>query len=56
VAGDCEYGNKMSVCGDWMELAQNRYRWLALVSTEMNCRFVGTRWSCLRIGIDGGHL
>ena len=24
--------------GDWMELAQNRYRWPALVSTVMNVR------------------
>ena len=23
-------------CGDWMELAQVRFRWLALVSTVMN--------------------
>jgi hypothetical protein len=23
-------------CGDWMELAQNTYRWRALVSTVMN--------------------
>ena len=23
-------------CGDWMELAQDRDRWLALVSTAMN--------------------
>ena len=23
-------------CGDWMELAQDRYRWRALVSTVMN--------------------
>ena len=23
-------------CGDWMELAQDRDRWLALVSTVMN--------------------
>jgi hypothetical protein len=28
--GDC--------CGEWMELAQDRERWLALVSTEMNFR------------------
>ena len=26
-------------CGDWMELAQGRDRWLALVSTVMNFRF-----------------
>jgi len=25
-------------CGDWMELAQDRDRWRALVSTEMNLR------------------
>ena len=25
-------------CGDWMELAQNRDRWRALVSTVMNLR------------------
>jgi len=25
-------------CGDWMELAQDRDRWLALVSTVMNLR------------------
>ena len=25
-------------CGDWMELAQDRERWLALVSTVMNFR------------------
>ena len=25
-------------CGDWMELAQDRDRWLALVSTVMNFR------------------
>ena len=24
------------VCGDWMELAQDRVRWCALVSTVMN--------------------
>ena len=24
------------VCGDWMELAQDRNRWRALVSTVMN--------------------
>jgi hypothetical protein len=27
-----------SGCGDWMELAQNRDRWRALVSTVMNIR------------------
>ena len=26
-------------CGDWMELAQNRDRWWALVSTVRNLRF-----------------
>jgi hypothetical protein len=26
------------VCGDWMELAQDRERWRALVSTVMNLR------------------
>ena len=25
-------------CGDWMELAQDREKWRALVSTEMNFR------------------
>jgi hypothetical protein len=25
-------------CGDWMELAQDRKRWRALVSTVMNLR------------------
>jgi hypothetical protein len=25
-------------CGEWMELAQDRVRWRALVSTVMNCR------------------
>jgi hypothetical protein len=25
-------------CKDWMELAQDRYRWLALVGTVMNLR------------------
>ena len=27
-------------CGDWMELAKDRDRWLALVSTVMNFRVV----------------
>ena len=27
-------------CGDWMELAQDRERWPALVSTVMNFRVV----------------
>jgi len=26
-------------CGDWMELAQDRERWRALVSTVRNLRF-----------------
>ena len=26
------------VCGEWMELAQDRDRWRALVSTVMNIR------------------
>jgi hypothetical protein len=26
------------VCGDWMDLAQDRDRWRALVSTVMNFR------------------
>ena len=26
------------VCGDWMELAQDRYRWWALVGTVRNLR------------------
>ena len=36
--------NKMEIqevgggCGDWMELAQDRDRWRALVSTVMNFR------------------
>ena len=29
-----------SCCGDWMELAQDRKRWRALVSTVMNFRVV----------------
>ena len=37
-----EYNIKMNLeevgrgCGDWMDLAQDRDRWRALVSTEMN--------------------
>jgi hypothetical protein len=27
-------------CGDWIELAQDRDRWRALVSTVMNCGVV----------------
>ena len=39
-----EYNIKMDLlemvggCGDWMELAQDRDRWRALVSTVMNLR------------------
>ena len=39
-----EYNIKMGLqevgrgCGDWMELAQDRDRWRALVSTAMNFR------------------
>ena len=39
-----EYNNKMNLqevgrgCGDWMELARDRDRWWALVSTVMNFR------------------
>ena len=29
---------KWEGCGDWVELAQDRDRWLALVSTVMNLR------------------
>jgi hypothetical protein len=36
VAGACEYGIELWGCGDWMELAQERDRWRALVSTVMN--------------------
>ena len=40
-------------CGDWMDLAQNRDRWRALVSTVMNFRDRGERctgfwWGNLR--------
>ena len=31
------------VCGDWMELAQDRDRWRALVSTVMNLRVTKMR-------------
>jgi hypothetical protein len=42
----CEDNTKMDLqevgrgCGDWMELAQDRDRWRALVSTVMNFGFV----------------
>jgi len=45
----CEDNIKMDLqevgggCGDWMELAQDRYRWRALVSTVMNLRVTKMR-------------
>jgi hypothetical protein len=56
VAGDCEYGNELSVCWHWMELAQDRERWRALVRAVMKVRFMGIGWSWVRIGTCGGHL
>ena len=35
------------VCGDWMELAQDRDMWRALVSTVMNLRFPKNEWNFL---------
>ena len=34
-------------CGDWMELAQERDRWRALVSTVMNFRVPQNAGNCL---------
>ena len=42
----CSWGDNIKIdlqevgrgCGDWMELAQDRDRWRALVSTLMNLR------------------
>jgi peptide subunit release factor RF-3 len=42
MAGTCECDNEISGCRDWMELGQDRERWRSIVSTVMNCRFVGT--------------
>ena len=33
--------------GDWMELAQDRYRWQALVNTVMNLRVPLSAWNFL---------
>jgi hypothetical protein len=56
MADTCECGNEISGCGDWMELGQDSDRRRAIVSTVINCRFVGTGWSCFRIGSGGGRL
>jgi hypothetical protein len=56
MAVTCECGNEISVCWDWMELAQDRDSCRALVSTVKNSRFFGTGWSWLRIGTLGVHL
>jgi peptide subunit release factor RF-3 len=56
MAGTCEYRNEISCFGDWMELAQDRDRWRAIVSTVMKFRVVGPGWSWLRIASDGGDL
>ena len=47
-SGDQDVGGRINIkmdleeverdCGDWMELAQDRDRWRALVSTVMNFR------------------